>query len=164
MSATVAPEIFREAMQRTASGVTVVATDGPFGRAGVTVSSLCSLSLAPPSVLVCVHRNSPALNVLAGNGVFAANVLTAGQSRVADVFAGLVAEMREDRFAAGAWRQLVTGAPVLAGALCSFDCRVAATFDFGSHRILAGEVFAVATEAGEPLIYSGRAYRSLQAA
>ena len=164
MSVTVAPELFREAMQRTASGVTVVTTDGIAGRAGMTVSTLCSLSLAPPSVLICVHRDSPALNVLAGNGVFAANVLTAGQSRVADVFAGLVAEMREDRFAAGTWRRLETGAPALEGALCSLDCQVATIFDFGSHRIVAGQVVAVATEVGEPLVYSGRAYRSLKAA
>jgi flavin reductase (DIM6/NTAB) family NADH-FMN oxidoreductase RutF len=48
----------REAMGRTAAGVTVVTTDGPAGRAGLTVSSPCSLSLEPASILFCVHAGS----------------------------------------------------------------------------------------------------------
>ena len=66
---------FREAMRRMASGVSVITTDGPAGRFGVTVSSLCSLSLEPPSVLACVHHLSPALRAVIENGVFCANVL-----------------------------------------------------------------------------------------
>lgn len=164
MNRTVAPEQFREAMRQTATGVTVVATDGAAGRAGVTVSSLCSLSLEPPSVLLCIHRDSYAMSLLIRNRVFVANVLCASQSRIADVFAGIAAELREDRFAVGAWQTMATGAPALEGALCNFDCRVASVFDFGSHRIVAGEVIMVATASGEPLVYSNRSYHSLKAA
>ena len=58
---TIDPAQFREAMGRTASGVTVVTSDGAAGRVGVTVSSLCSLSMDPPSVLFCIHRDSRTL-------------------------------------------------------------------------------------------------------
>ncbi|EWY37824.1 flavin reductase [Skermanella stibiiresistens SB22] len=157
------PALFREAMRLTASGVAVVTTDGAQGRAGLTVSTLCSLSMEPPSVVLCVHNRSKALETLLANGVFCANVLRQDQTRVADSFAGAIPELRDDRFAAGSWSLLETGAPVLDGALCGFDCRVAKVFDFGSHRIIAGEVLALATAPSEPLVFSNRAYRRLDA-
>ncbi|MBS7538926.1 flavin reductase family protein [Ancylobacter lacus] len=158
------PALFRDAMGRTASGVTVVTTAGEAGRAGLTVSSLCSLSMEPPSVLFCVHRDSRSLPAILANGVFAANILGHDQHRVADSFAGLIPEWRDDRFAAGTWDTRVTGAPLLHGALCRFDCRVAGVFAFGTHHIVAGEVVAVETHAEEPLVYTRRGYRRLASA
>ena len=158
------PAAFRHAMGRTAAGVTVVTSDGEHGRVGVTVSSLSSLSLEPPSVLFCLHRESRCLPILLSNGVFAANILAQGQQRVADSFAGLVPELREDRFGAGEWDGLATGAPLLRGALCRFDCQLANVFEHGTHRIIAGNVVAMETHAEHPLVYSDRRYRRLDVA
>jgi flavin reductase (DIM6/NTAB) family NADH-FMN oxidoreductase RutF len=155
---------FREAMRRTASGVAVLTTDGEAGRAGVTISTLCSLSMEPPSVIACVHQDSSALEALLANRVFAANALTDDQSRVARAFAGQIPELRDDRFGAGTWHKLATGAPVLDGALASFDCRIAEAFTFGTHRILVGEVVAVTDGAGGPLVFADRSFRRLAAA
>jgi flavin reductase (DIM6/NTAB) family NADH-FMN oxidoreductase RutF len=130
----------------------------------VTISTLCSLSMEPPSVIACVHQDARALETLLANGVFAANALTDDQSRVAQAFAGQIPELREDRFGAGIWRTLATGAPMLDGALASFDCRIAEAFAFGTHRILVGEVVAVADGAGGPLVFSDRNFRRLAAA
>ncbi|MFK8250834.1 flavin reductase family protein [Ancylobacter terrae] len=157
------PELFREAMGRMAAGVTVVTSDGEAGRVGLTVSTLCSLSMEPPSVLFCIHRESRSLPALLANGVFAANVLAGSQHEVADSFAGRIPAFREDRFRAAEWDIGAHGAPLLQGALCRFECRIASVFDFGSHRIVAGEVLRLDTMADEPLLYSGRAYRRLQA-
>lgn len=160
----VAAEAFREAMRRTASGVAVVTSEGPAGRVGVTVSSLCSLSMEPPSVVFCVHRDNRGLAALLENGVFVANVLCHGQTRVAESFAGLIPELREDRFAVADWAPASTGAPALQGALCAFDCRVASVFDFASHRIVAGVVVGLEAAAAEPLVFSDRIFRRLAAA
>jgi flavin reductase (DIM6/NTAB) family NADH-FMN oxidoreductase RutF len=154
-------ERFRDAMRRTASGVAVLTTDGAAGRAGVTISTLCSLSMEPPSVIACVHQDNRALEIVLANGVFAANALTDGQSRVASAFAGQIPELRDNRFGAGTWRRLATGAPILDGALASFDCRMAEAFRFGTHRILVGEVVEVAARAGGPLVFSDRNFRQL---
>jgi flavin reductase (DIM6/NTAB) family NADH-FMN oxidoreductase RutF len=161
MTALVDPGLFKEAMRQTASGVAVIATDGPAGRAGATVSSLCSLSMDPPSVLVCIHAESRALPPLLENSRFTANILSHGQERVADVFAGLVPELRERRFSEGAWGDLPSGLPGLEGALCCFECRVASVFRFGSHQIVAGEVFGLKQGATSPLIFSDRRYHRL---
>lgn len=155
---------FREAMGRTASGVTVITTDGEAGKGGVTVSSLCSLSMEPPSVLFCLNKGSRVLSTLLGNGVFAANILAHHQHRVADSFAGLIAEFRDDRFAVAEWDALHTGSPVLREALCRFDCKIAGVFEFGTHHIIAGEVLALESLDNKPLIYSNRAYHKLEVA
>lgn len=152
---------FREAMRFMATGVSVVTTDGPAGRFGVTVSSMCSLSLEPPSVLACVHHLSPAFNAIVANGVFCANVLAAEQSRVSDSFAGRLLELRDDKFACAQWDKLQTGSPVLKDALIAFDCRLSRDVEFGSHRILMGTVIELLSREGRPLIYADRAYRSV---
>lgn len=157
-------ERFRNAMRRTASGVAVLATDGPHGRAGVTVSTFCSLSLQPPSVIACIHRQSQALDIILGNGAFTANALAEDQQRVAESFAGRIPDLRGDRFAAGHWRKLATGAPALDGALACFDCNVASTFEFGSHCIVIGQVAEVAMRDAVPLVYSDHAFHRLVAA
>jgi flavin reductase (DIM6/NTAB) family NADH-FMN oxidoreductase RutF len=155
---------FRDAMRRTASGVTVLATDGPRGRAGVTVSTFCSLSMQPPSVIACIHRQSRALHIILENGAFTANVLADGQQRIAEGFAGRIPELRADRFSAGRWHRLATGAPALDDALAAFDCQVASTFDFGSHCIVIGQVVDVATSSAQPLVYSDQGFHRLVAA
>ncbi len=155
---------FRETMRRTASGVAILTTDGAAGRAGLTVSTLCSLSMEPPSVVACVHRDNRALETMMTNGAFVANVLADDQENVAKAFAGMIPEFRKDRFACGLWQQLATGAPALHGALAAFDCKTASTFDFGTHRIIIGEVVDVVSGDGHPLLFTDRNFRRLLAA
>lgn len=150
---------FREAMRRTAAGVTVITTDGAQGRAGLTVSTLCSLSLEPCSVIACVNRASATLAAIRANGVFAASILADHQAPVAEAFAGGAPADR--RFDLGTWYTLVTGAPLLEGALASFDCRLADTHDFGSHCIVIGTVEATMHVEALPLVYSQRHYHQL---
>lgn len=156
-------ERFRDTMRRTASGVAVLTTDGAAGRAGLTVSTLCSLSMEPPSVIACVHRGNRALETILANGVFSANVLAGDQEHVAKTFAGLIPELRENRFASGDWHQAATGAPLLAGALAAFDCRTASTHDFGTHSILIGEVIDIVAGEGDPLLFADRNFHRLAA-
>ena len=145
---------FRVAMRGTVSGVAVITTDGPAGRAGITVSSMCSLSFEPPSIMACVHKQSRALAAIQSNGVFVANVLSNGQSDLADVFAGRSIPY-EDRFLHGNWSLLASGAPALAGATACVDCKLVKVFEFGSHQILVGQVLDLLAPLEPPLIYAG---------
>jgi flavin reductase (DIM6/NTAB) family NADH-FMN oxidoreductase RutF len=156
-----APEaLFREAMSRTAAGVVVVTTDGRGGRSGATVSSFSSMSLTPPSVLVCLDSVSRTLAAIRENGCFCANVLAQEQSALAEIFARRT-DHAEDKFALGAWARLTTGAPALEGAVAQFDCRLAKTFSYASHVIVIGEVLRLATRPLPPLVYSGRVFHRL---
>lgn len=144
---------FRGAMRTTISGVAVITTDGPSGRSGITVSSMCSLSFEPPSVMACIHKNSRVLPVIQSNGVFVANVLSQDQSDLARIFSNRVVT-DSDRFKHGKWKQAQSGAPALQSATASFDCRLVRSFEFGSHRILVGEVLEVLAPMKPPLIYT----------
>lgn len=147
---------FLEGMSRAAQTVSVVATDGPAGRAGVTVSAMCSVSADPPMVLACIHHQSRAMPAIRQNATFCVNVLADTMEGVSNTFASMTSP--EDMFEMGDWQAAVTGAPVLAGALASFDCRVEEIHRAGSHFIFLGNVEEVVLGAGAPLLYGSRSY------
>ncbi len=116
-------EAYRDGMARLAAAVNVISTDGPAGRGGFTASAVVSVTDDPPTLLVCVNLSSRQNEILRGNQVLCVNTLAAGQADIAALFATRDMPIA-DRFAAGQWSTLATGAPVLAGTLASFDCRV----------------------------------------
>ena len=152
---------FIEAMSQAVATVSVVTTDGAAGRAGVTVSAMCSVSADPPMLLVCVHHKSAACAALRDNGRFCVNLLGDGQADIADTFAGRLPATDDDRFAYAEWRSLVTGAPALDGALVALDCYLVGHLRQGTHSVFIGEVAEVALGEGAPLVYAQRAYRDL---
>lgn len=158
----VEPRLYREAMSRYAGAVQVVTTDGPSGRRGVTAIAACSVSDDPPTVLVCLNRVKRDNDCFAENGVFALNTLAADQHAIADAFSGLTGLTQDQRFALGNWETVSSGAPVLTGALATFDCHIVEAKDFATHRILFGQVTGIRIgDSVEPLIYFHRAYRNL---
>jgi flavin reductase len=152
---------FLDAMRRTASTVSVVTTSAPErGPLGVTVSSLCSLSADPCSLLVCVHHLSRAAAEINQNKLFCVNVLGSEHAAIADCFAGRSAEP-EQRFNVGAWSLSRSGMPALRGAIARLDCELQWSQQFASHFIFIGTVIDVSVSDGCPLVYSDRAYRQL---
>src|SRR3546814_6046406 len=71
---------FKAALSNASTPVTVVATDGPFGRAGLTCSAVSSVCDTPPTILLCVNRQSYATGIIKNNGVLSVNWLAAIQS------------------------------------------------------------------------------------
>ena len=152
---------FLEGMSRSAASVSVVTTDGPAGRAGVTVSAMTSISAdgAFPTMLTCLNASSSALPLVLENACFCINVLRTGQKDVADVFSSRLPAPGGDKFNAVTTETMATGAPRITEALVSFDCRLISAERIGTHHICIGEVAAVITEhEGEPLLYGLRKY------
>ncbi len=146
---------FRSAMSRLGAAVNVITTDGPAGRHGLTASAVCSVTHTPPTLLVCVNP---------GNGVLCVNVLSGRHQDLSGAFGnrglGVAA-----RFAVASWRLLATGAPVLADASVSLDCRIVRTESIGTHSVFFCEVVDVAmAQDPDALIYFNRTYHQLQAA
>jgi flavin reductase len=148
---------FRDGMARLGAAVNVVTTAGPGGRRGLTASAVCSVTDDPPTLLVCLNRTSQMNALVKANAVLCVNVLGAQQQELSRVFAGLTGAGGEERFAAAAWTELATGAPVLAQSVVAFDCRVAEVVEKGTHSVVFAEVAAM--RLGEPakaLIWYGR--------
>ena len=155
---------FRAALGGFATGVTVVTTYGAEGGHGMTANSFSSVSLDPPLVLVCVAKTASAVNHLERNGIFAVNVLAAGQEPLSRYFASRDRPGGARAFAAVPHHRGVTGAPILEGAAAYLDCVVHASHEAGDHHIFVGEVLALSCDAeAEPLIFHGGRYRMLGA-
>src|SRR6516164_975855 len=99
--ATVAAPLFREAMSKLGAAVHVVTTAGPGGKAGFTATAVCSVSDAPPTLLVCLNRRSQGAPILRENKVFCVNTLGDGGAEIADIFSGRTGIAGGDRFARG---------------------------------------------------------------
>ena len=152
-------QAFREAMAQVASATHIVTTLGAVGRSGLTATAFSSVSVAPPTVLVCIEAASRTLAAIEDSGIFCVNTLAAADHELATVFSGRRGLTGEERFAVGEWGELSTGAPVLASALASFDCRVAAVHRVTTHRILIGQVVALGGGGSGPgLVYRHRRF------
>lgn len=152
-------ERFKSVMGRLAAGVTIVTATGPDGLpVGFTASSVSSVSLQPPLVLVCLDRASKSHDPVLASGAFAVNFLTARQEDVARRFAS---EEREGRFDGLDVVSGPSGSPVLEGVLGWLDCRIWKVYDGGDHSIVVGEVLGCAVRGGNPLVYFDRRYRRL---
>src|ERR671920_2582849 len=93
---------FRDAMASLGSAVCVITSAGDAGRLGFTATAVSSVTDDPPTLLVCMNRNSTQNEPLLRNGVLCLNVLAAHQERLSGIFAGGIASM-EERFAAAKW-------------------------------------------------------------
>src|SRR3990170_3248967 len=109
-------------MGRFVTGVTVVtsALDGQLH--GMTANAVCSASLDPLLVLVCVDKSSHTHPIVEGSGVFAINVLAEDQEHLARLFADSSSAETHDLHGVP-HRRGVTGAPIIEGCLAYVDCR-----------------------------------------
>lgn len=162
--AVVTGEAFRDAIARLPSGVSIIATAGPAGRAGFTATAVASVSDDPPTVLVCLNRKSPQNRLMQANAQFSVNLLPKDAVTLANIFAGRTGLHLADRFQHGDWTALSTGAPILGSAIMALDCRLVSHQDVGSHTVYFGQVAASAVKPRDPdgakevLIYHDRHY------
>jgi flavin reductase (DIM6/NTAB) family NADH-FMN oxidoreductase RutF len=155
------PNDLRRVMASFATGVTVITTHDGAGRDyGLTANALCSVSLAPPLLLVCIDKGAESYAAFGASGVFVVNVLTREQEEISRRFA----KSGGDKFAGLAFRRGTTGGAVLDGALAFLECRVAAAHDAGDHTIYVGGVETAVAAAGDPLLFFGGAYGRFTAA
>lgn len=151
---------YRNAMSRLGAAVNIITTDGPAGKGGFAATAVCSVSDNPPTLLFCLNKKSSTQHLLEKNKVACINTLAAEHEELSQVFGGQI--VTSDRFQYGKWETLETRAPILNGALSSFDCIIRAIHDGGTHNIFICEVIAVAiSEPTESLLYLNREYRQI---
>lgn len=142
------------------SGVAIVTTTDAGGQPrGMTCSSLCSVTAAPPTLLVCLRSGSPTLEAVQRKATFAVNLLHEHARPVAELFASGAA----DRFDRISWdADPDSGGPHLTGhANAIADCRVSLAQPVGGHVVVFGEIFRVSNLwKTAPLLYGLRQYTS----
>jgi flavin reductase (DIM6/NTAB) family NADH-FMN oxidoreductase RutF len=148
----------REAMRQLAGGVCVITAGVGEERTGLTATSAASLSMAPPTMIVCVNRDASALPIIQLRRHFCINVLASGHREIADRFAGRGGVKGAARYADAKWSRLATGALALDDAVASIDCEVEEFIERHSHVIVLGAVRALQVLPGHALIYGQGQY------
>lgn len=154
-------DAFRALMSEFPSGVAVVTALEPDGTPrGTTCTSLASVTVDPPTLLICLENRSVTFAAIRRIGCFAVNLLGDGGRGVAENFAAKV----PDRFARVSWRPgPVLGLPRLThDTLVYAECLVSHMNEVGDHTIVLGRVSDVLPGDGAPLLYGRRRFSHWQ--
>jgi flavin reductase (DIM6/NTAB) family NADH-FMN oxidoreductase RutF len=157
------PKQFRSLMATYPAGVAIVTTTDLAGRPwGMTCSSVCSVALQPPTLLVCLRIGSRTLAAMLKSRTFAVNLLHDRAETVAELFAsGAIDRFEKVRWIYG---PAFGGPHLIEDAHTIGDCRISQASTVGDHIVVFGQVFEVQTHAvtpPSPLLYGMRQYWSL---
>ena len=144
---------FRAALGMFATGVTVVtARDAQGELIGVTANSFNSVSLTPPLVLWSLAHSAGSMAAFSTGSHYAINILSAEQQDLAKQFAA----RKEDRYTGVRFDLGASGAPLITGAVASFECFNRSQYEEGDHVIFVGEVERCTHRWGaSPLLFHG---------
>ena len=149
---------FRNAMRRLTGGVSVITAGIGWDISGMTVTSVSSLSVDPPALIVSINREASSWPLVRRYGFFGVNILTSDQIDIAERFTGKDGLRGADRFACAHWTTRVSGVPLLTDALAVIDCEVEDVVERHSHAIVIGRVLdvAVSTRTAALAYWQGR--------
>ena len=135
---------FRNAMRQLTGGVSVITAGRGRDISGMTVTSVSSLSVDPPALIVSINREASSWPLVKRYGFFGVSILTSDQIDIAERFTGKGGLKGADRFAGARWTTRASGVPLLVGALAAIDCEVEDIVERHSHAIVIGRVLDVA--------------------
>ncbi|NNF03220.1 MAG: flavin reductase family protein [Rhodothermales bacterium] len=162
-------DTFRDGMSRIPTVVTVVTvpvrtndgSDGTSLPCGVTIGSFASLSLEPPLVSYNLTTNAAIHPLAVESEYFAVHVLADNQADLSDRFAN--PDLGADDQLNGLDITFDSnGVPLFRPYLVRFHCRRHSVQAGGDHSIITGLVEEIEESDGLPLLYYGRAYRSMK--
>jgi flavin reductase (DIM6/NTAB) family NADH-FMN oxidoreductase RutF len=152
------PPQFRQLLGRFATGVTVVTSRTPNGEPiGMTASSIASVSLDPPLVLVSVDKAHDMHAALEKGSHFVLNILSCEQEALSRSFAG----SDRDRFRGVSYRENERGIAVLDGVVAHIECEKRSTVPGGDHTVFIGLVVGGDATDRRPLLYYRGGYAGL---
>ncbi|MGI4798541.1 MAG: flavin reductase family protein [Janthinobacterium lividum] len=142
---------FRLAMRKLASTVSLVTTVEAGIRYGMPATAVSSLSLEPPSLLVCVNRSASMHGPTTRSRYFCVNLLSHAQAPLLGEFSSRASA---ERFGVGGWKTGPFGLPFLPDAASYLFCAVEDELHYGTHTVFIGRVTGVqADETAPALIY-----------
>jgi len=145
----------KNAFGRFATGIAIATcANARGGYTAITINSFTSVSLEPALVLWCLEGKASSFGDFMAAPSYAISILAADQQALAERFARHEPQSLQPH-ELELW---LTGAPVLAGRLAGFDCKVVDRHRSGDHVILVGEVAQFDAFDGAPLMYFASRY------
>lgn len=144
--------MFRNAMSKFATGITVVTTEKDGEAHGMTVNAFMSVSLDPKLIVVSIDKRAGMLKILQETKKYAVSILSEDQKEYSMIFAGQIKDRREVDF------NWVNGLPVLKDAVATITCEVYSEYEAGDHILFFGKVTGGEVNDRDPLVYFNRMY------
>lgn len=151
---------FRDAMAQVASSVAVITVMDGGEVHGITVSSLISLSVEPPMILLSLRAGSQMLTRIYYQKAFGVTVLAEDQEDIAR----LCADPARAALPRSILAMTAAGVPTIADACAHLEVLPAAHLPVADHVTLFGLVFGAEHSDKRPLLYHRRQYRRLDQA
>lgn len=148
------PGSFWRAIGQRATGATIVTAQSSVGPAGLLALSATHVTADPPTMLVSIDNKTSALANVLDAKHFAINYLPQGAEDIVELFSGKSALKGADRFEAGRWGTLTTGAPAYNDAIGVIDCTLEEVIERHGVSIVLGRVVDFRADPdGAPLVY-----------
>lgn len=147
---------FRTAMRNYIYSVSVMSmrdTDGtPYA---ITVSSVTSISMEPPSLLVCINKSARVHDSIKEGSDLCINLLTKDQEEISNICSS--ESQFDKRFDDKNWDK--QGIPYLANAQANIFCKVDKLISYHTHSIVIAHVLdANSKESMNTLVYANGKY------
>ena len=149
-------EQFLIAMRFLASSVSVVSAQDSNGKLyAMTASSVTSLTVEPPAILVCVNKGASIHDVLVPGGALCINILSNDQQDISNLCSSKDPESK--RFANDYWN--IDETPFLKDAQSNIFSQVDEVISYNSHSIVIAKVLsAQSADSFNGLIYADGGY------
>jgi flavin reductase (DIM6/NTAB) family NADH-FMN oxidoreductase RutF len=153
-------DVLRRAFSCFPSGVTAVCALVDGEPVGMAASSFTSVSLDPPTVLVCVSTTSATWETLRGAERLGVSILSAEHGTTCRQLAG----HHRERFVNVGWKATAEGAVLLDGASLWLECTVARQVPAGDHDVVLLRIHALESDLDiAPLVFHRSGFRQLAA-
>lgn len=152
-------EAFRAGMRQLASGVSLITGGTAAAPVGLVATAVCSVSIAPPTLLASINHNASAFAAIDAAGRFAVNVLGVGHHDIVEQFSR--PERRDERFRSGAWVAHEDSPLLLEDAIAIFNCKVVERLHYSTHTIFLARPLEVSVNGGGPLVHFNRQFYDL---
>lgn len=147
--------LFRDAMGKFATGITIVTTEYNGDVMGMTVNAFMSVSLDPKLIAISIDEKARLYDKLQETKKFGISILTEDQKDLSMIFAKQkdsdrdISYLRQDNI------------PVLEDSIATLSCHVKETADAGDHKIFIAEVTDVKMNGGDPVLFYSGQYHTL---
>lgn len=148
--------LFRDAMGKFATGITVVSMYDKDETIGMTVNAFMSVSLDPMLVAVSIDKTASMYDDFKSEKSFGISMLSESQEDLSSYFARQIELDYDVKFLDQ------SGVPVIEGALANLSCETVQEVEAGDHKIFIAKVKDIAINEGDPIIYFGSNYRYLK--
>ena len=149
-------EQFLIAMRFLAASVSVISARGSSGKLhAMTASSVTSLTIEPPAILVCVNNEASIHDALVKDANLCISILKKTQQEISNICS--LKELEPNRFNNDFWDTSDT--PFIKNAQSNIFCKVDKTIVYHTHKVVIAEVLrAESADTFNTLMYADGGY------